>query len=459
MKKKKEDIKELRHGARRLSIKEGAFSTVRQSLGDSYLTPFAIAINSSNFLIGLITSISGLLGPLSQWFSSRLIEKHSRKRIVVTSTLYESLMWIPLILIGFLFYKGIIIPILPLLFLLFFSFYIIIANIAAPAWFSWIGDLVDENYRGKWFSKRNFRLGFVGLLFTFIAAFFLDYFKSKGWTMFGFMTLFFLAMVARFIAREYFKKSYEPKLVLEGGYYFSFWEFIKKSPRNNFGRYTIFRAFMNFSVAIASPFFAVYMLRVLNFNYVTFTTIILSQAFFGLVIMRYWGKFADRYGNYAIMRITFIFIGIYPLLWLVSPSPIYLVFVPELIGGMAWAGFNLASGNFIFDCVTPQKRGIVLSYYNVLNGVGIFLGAGLGAILIGVIKINGMESILVIFIISAIARLTTGFVLTPHIKEVRKMESFDSTKALKNLVPIKRINHLFEGTYELVIGKRFRWKK
>ena len=70
-------IIKLRHQARDLAIKEGAFSTVRVSLGDSYITPFAIAINSSNALIALLSSISGLVGPISQWFSSILIEKYS----------------------------------------------------------------------------------------------------------------------------------------------------------------------------------------------------------------------------------------------------------------------------------------------------------------------------------------------------------------------------------------------
>ena len=51
MVKKEDKIKKLKHKARRLSIKEGAFSTIRQSLGDTYITPFAIAINSSNSLI------------------------------------------------------------------------------------------------------------------------------------------------------------------------------------------------------------------------------------------------------------------------------------------------------------------------------------------------------------------------------------------------------------------------
>jgi MFS family permease len=463
MVKKKKSVSseaELKQKSRNMSIKEGSFSTVRQSLCDSYITPFAVAINSSNVIIGLLTSISGLLGPISQWFSSRLIETHSRKKIVVASLLYESLMWIPMILTAFLFYKGIISSVLPLFLLVLFSLYVMIANIAGPAWFSWVGDLVDDSYRGKWFSKRNFITGVVGIVSTLLAAFFLDYFKREGRIMFGFIILFFLGMSARLIAREYFKRSYEPKLVLEKNYYFSLWEFIKKAPFNNFGRYTLFRAVMNFSVSIAGPFFAVYMLRDLHFSYVTFITVTLAQSFFGLLVMKKWGKFADKYGNFAVMKITLVFISIYPLLWLVpSPPLLYLILGTELVGGIAWAGFNLAGSNFIFDCVTPQRRGIVVSYFNVLSGIGVFLGAGLGAILVGTLDITFMNILLFVFIVSGVARLVGGLLMIPYIKEVRKTKKFNSTDALRNLLPLRRVNNVFEDTYEYLAKKRVNWKK
>lgn len=450
-------IKELRHKARKLSIKEGTYATIRNSLGDSYITPFAVAINSSNFLIGMLSSLSGLLGPISQWQSSRLIEKYSRKKIIITAVLFESLMWIPLVITAFLFYKGILTSTLPLLLLLFFSIYVITANIASPAWFSWVGDIVDEGYRGKWFSKRNFILGFVGLFFTILAAFFLDSFKKNNLIMFGFIILFVLAMVARLTSRYYFKKTYEPELKLKKGYYFSFIEFIKKAPSNNFGRFTFFRALMNFAVSIAGPFFAVYMLRNLNFNYVTFMAVTLSQTFFGLLIMKSWGKFADKYGNYEVIKITIIFISIYPILWLISDSPIYLILSPALIGGMAWAGFNLAAGNFIYDCVTPQKRGLAVSYYNILNGIGVFLGAGLGAILIKTLSITFIDKFSFVFLISGFARLVSGLIMLPYIKEVRKTEKFDSEKALKSLIPRRSRLPTLEGTYEFLIKKQFKF--
>ncbi len=69
-----------------------------------------------------------------------------------------------------------------------------------------------------------------------------------------------------------------------------------------------------------------------------------------------------------------------------------------------------------------------------------------------------MDKILFIFLISGFARLASGLIMLPFIKEVRKTEKFDSAKALENLIP-KRIKLPIEGTYELLIKKQFKFGK
>ena len=110
-------IRELKHHARRQSIKEGMFASAKTSFGYHYITPLAIAINASNSIVAMLSSVAGILGPLSQIFGSRLIEKYSRKKIILKTVLLESFMWIPFIIIALLFYNGIIVEILPLILL------------------------------------------------------------------------------------------------------------------------------------------------------------------------------------------------------------------------------------------------------------------------------------------------------------------------------------------------------
>ncbi len=448
-------VKELKHQARRFSIKEGIFDSAGISFGTNYISPFAIAINTSNSLVALLSSIAGLLGPLSQMFSSRLIEKHSRKKIILKSVFFEALMWLPLIIIAILFYKGILVNALPLLLFLSFSIYIIVRNITSPAWFSWMGDIVDGKYRGRWFSKRNLLLGFVSVILSISASFFLDYFKKNNLIMFGFIILFLLAFISRMLSWKTFKKQYEPKLKLKKGYYFSFWDFIINTPKNNFGKFTIFRALLSFACAISSPLIVIYLLRNLGFSYPKYMIIILSGVVFSLIVLELWGKFADRYGNYRVLCITNILIPIIPILWILSPSPIYLILIPSLISGVSWAGFNLSAKNFVYDNVSPQRRGLALSYYNMLNGIGIFLGAGLGAFLIKFLKTGFIEPLFLIFFIGSIARMIVVFFWLPTLKEIRKTGKFDGSKAFKNIIFKESKPTLIEEAHEIIHIKKY----
>jgi len=454
-KKQSEKIKELKHKARRKSIKEGIFARAKESFGFNYVSPFAVAVNTSNSMVAMLGSIHGLLGPLSQLFGSRLIEKYSRKKIVMKSVFFEALMWIPFLILAYLYYKGIITSIIPFLVLFFFAIYVIFSHIGYPAWFSWMGDIVDEQYRGRWFGKRNLILGFIAIILTMGAAFFLDIYKNKGMLMQGFMTLFALAAICRLISWSIFRKKYEPKIKLKKGYYFSFWDFITKAPKNNFGRFTIFRAFFGFAASISSPLLIIYLLRYLKFNYVTYMIVILSGTLFSILVMGLWGKLADRYGNYKVMCITTLAIPAIPILWILYNSPIYLIFVPSLISGISWAGFNLAVGNYIYDNVSPQKRGLAVSYNNLLHGIGIFLGAGLGAILIKYLTTDFIEPLLLIFIIGAIARMAVVFVALPKLKEVRKTQKFNSEKVLKNILTKEGPSTLSEEVHEIMAIKEY----
>jgi MFS family permease len=455
VKKDSEKIKEKKYRARRYFIKEGIFASARNSFGTNFISPFAIAINTSNSLVALLSAVSGLLGPLSQTFGSRLIEKYSRKKIVLKAIFLESLTWLPLIAISVLFYKGILTNTLPILLLLFFSLYIISTNFGHPAWFSWIGDVVNKKFRGRWFSKRNLIVGFVSVILTISASFFLDYTKKNNWIMFGFITLFSLALLSRLTCWRILKKPYEPEIKLRKGYYFSFWDFIIKAPKNNFGKFSLFRAILSFSTSISAPLLVIYLLRNLEFSYAIYMIIILAGTLFSLTVLNLWGKFSDKYGNYRILCITSILIPTIPILWILSPSPIYLILMPSLINGVSWAGFNLASSNFIYDNVSTQKRGVAISYYNMLNGIGVFLGAGLGALLIKILATSYIEPILLIFLIGGVARMIVVFIFLPKIKEIRKTKKLTGSKTFKNIIFKEARLALSEEAHEIMSIKKY----
>ncbi len=446
------EIKELKYKSRVNNIKAGIFASAKGSFGDSYLSPFAIAINASNSLVALLTSISGLLGPISQIFGSRLMEKFSRKKIILRTIFIELLFWIPFISIALLYLAGIIRSALAIIFLFVFAFYTIIANVNLPAWFSWTGDIINERYRGRWFSKRNVLMGIISVVLALAASLILDYFRRMNHLMLGFIILFSLALFSRIISWTFYRKQYEPKLKLKKGYYFTFTAFLLRARKTNFGRFSFFSAFLNMAVAISSPLFVVYMLRDLHFSYFTYMLITLSGTVFSLLVMELWGKICDKFGNYCVLRITGFMIPFVPVLWIFSPSPVYLIFVPILLNGIAWAGFNLASNDFVYDNVRPEKRGIALSYFNMLTGIGISIGAAIGAFLIKFLAIDFIQPIFFIFILSGVLMMLAVLIFMPIIREKRQIKTRGK---MRNLVFRQIKPSVLGGVHEIMSLKRY----
>lgn len=450
-----EEIREKQEKERtmNISIREGSTSSVMSGVGDSFISPYALALGANNLQIGLLSSFVGLVGPISQILGSKMMENYSRKRIIIIAVALQALMWLPILVLGLFFTKGLFINYLPIILIVFYSIYAIFGSIGGPAWFSLMGDIVPENIRGRYFSKRNRICGTVLLVSTLIASFFLDYFKTKGYLLLFFSALFFIAGIARTISAYYFTKHYYPEFKTKEGYYFTFLQFVKKAPFNNFGKFTIYVALINFTVQIAGPFFTVYMLKDLNFSYLTFTIVNMASSVFSLLIMPLWGKISDKYGNREMLKIGSIIIPFIPFLWLFSNSPIYLVLVPQLLSGIGWAAFNLAAGNFIYDIVTPQRRGICVAYYNILNGIGIFMGAMLGGLLATYLTIGFMNKLLFIFAISGVLRLVLVMIMIPMIKEVRSVKKPKKNVFLYFKEPLRDRVHDIANFAERIVGK------
>ena len=442
------EIEKKLERTRKLSIVEGSFSSIAGGAGENYVSPYVLSLNASNAEIGFLSSFPGLFGPLMQIFGSKLMEKYDRKKLIVAFVALQALSWLLFVIAGILFlrsfYPDLIVPFLIISYIINITF----GSIVSPSWFSMMGEITPEKMRGSYFAKRNRINGAIAIIVTIVAALWLDYSKKTDMVIYGFIALFVISAIGRSISAYYFTKHYIPKINFEKGYYFSFLQFIKKAPSNNFGHFAIYVALINLTVSFAGPFFAVYMLKDLHFNYTWFTLVNISASIFSVIMMPLWGKFADKYGNRELLRIGSLIVPFIPFFWLLNTNPIYLILIPQLISGIGWAAFNLGASNFIYDAVTVQRRGIVIAYYSLLNGVAVFIGASLGGLTAQYLHISFMNIFLFIFLISGIGRMIIVIFMLPHIKEVRK----ETTPIKKNpLFYIKHLNFI-NGTIHPIYG-------
>src|SRR5919106_493475 len=132
---------------------------------------------------------------------------------------------------------------------------------------------------------------------------------------------------------------------------------------------------MSFAVNLAGPNFTLYQLRELGMGYFTFVALEAVSAFATLFAVTHWGQAADRVGNRKILLLTSFLIPFLPLLWIPTTNLLYLGMVLAF-SGVAWAGFNLCSVNYLYDATRQGNRVRYLSYFNA--GMGI--AAGMGAL-------------------------------------------------------------------------------
>jgi MFS family permease len=438
-------IKDKKERSLKHSIKSGSFYSIMFGFGESYVSPFAIALKATDPQIAFLSSIPQLASSISQLFAAKVTDVYKkRKQIILISTLVQSLIFFPLFIIPFL-TKNIT------LLILFFTIYWIAGYFGKPAWNSWMGELIDENRRGRYFGLRNKIMGFFAFSSVFAAGFLLDTF-TKFNPFLGFGVIFLIALVARYFSYYYTKKMYEPRYIVEKRDSFTFVSFLKRMKHSNYGRFVLFVFFFKLAVSISAPFFAVYMLRDLNFTYWQYTLVIGVSSVASFLTMTYWGRYGDKFGNKKLLTVSGLLIPLIPILWVFSTNLKYL-FAVQAFSGFLWAGFNLSSANFIFDSVSSSKRARCNAYYNVFFGISIFFGATIGGYLAKYVITPSffISNLLVVFIISGFLRLCFSLLFLPTIKEERKVEHIPDSRLLFNVVAVDPIKGLM---YESATGMK-----
>lgn len=425
------------------SVYDGAAFSVMEGATSSFLTPFAIALNASVGLIAALTYVPQLLGAFIQLIATKVVEVlKDRRKILVAGSFLHAILWIPLLLIPYA------TPNQKYLLVVYVSLQTIFAQLMTPVGNSLLGDIVPKFERGRFFGYKNRIVGATSFVAALTAGLILNYYSPKH-PFLGFSILFGAAFVARVLSGVFKSMMHNPIPDWTHEEKFSILDFVKRMDKTNYGHFVIYITLFKFAVSIASPFFAVYMLKDLHFTYLQFTILIASELIASFIAMGIWGRLIDEKGTKYVLYISGMLTPIIPLFWLFSSNFYYLIVI-EVFSGLSWSGFNLSSSNFIFDAVKPENRVRCIAYYKFFEGIAIFIGAALGGFLINVIPAwIFISSIPFVFLISGILRLIFSLILLPTLREARLIELDIEHSFFKRYLTIKPS----EGLIFEVIGK------
>jgi len=414
------------------SFLDGIFASIMTGFTMNYVVPFGLVLGAKNLHVALLNALPQLFSSIVQLRTAEMVDKlKSRLKII---TLFVFLHGISYLLIILLLFVPREVRILWFIFLTTLSS--VLTSIAAPAWWSLMSDTVDKDKYGEYFAWRGKILGFVSLVSSFIAGWFLGVIKDKFT---GFVILFFSAGISRLISGYFISKMEDIETKISPEKAFSYIEFIKRGKKSNFVKYVFFVSLFNFAVFISAPFFSVYMLRELKMTYLEYTIVTLSTALAGLLFLPFWGKTADKIGNVKVIKVTGLLICLLPILWIFSKNFFYLILINGF-AGYVWAGFNLSTVNFIFDVESQETRTRCVGYFNFTNGMFIFLGTMLSGWLATHLPALVNESkLLTLFLLSGILRTVIIFVFKDKFYEVKKVEYVETKDFLLTVLGVKPV--------------------
>jgi MFS family permease len=415
----------------RSSVKDGIFAAIMAGVADFYAAPLALFLGATVQQVGLIAALPNLLSSLSQFHAVRVIYwVGGRLKLLVRLVFSQASLILGVAVLPWLEMSNRVELLLVLLILA-----AVCGGLAGPAWGSLMSDYIPASKRGRYFGWRNRIVGAVTVGSVISSGFLLHGFQEPSYGM-GFSILFSLAALARYVSAHFINQMGEPPHRRDPASDFTFLMFIARFRESNFLKFVVFTACLNFASYLAAPFFVVFMFRDLQFSYLTYMALQVCATLASFVALPLWGKHADLVGNVRVLRLSAFLAAVIPILWFFSHRPVYLMLV-QMWSGFAWSGVTLCTGNFIYDAVTPQKRVRCIAYFNVINGIALFLGSSLGGFMASRMPLLFGYRLLGLFAISCFCRLSVYLLLARSFREVRPAHEVSIQELFFSVVGIR----------------------
>lgn len=354
------------------SLKDGICWASMLGFVEPYIVPFALNLGSSNLLIGIIRSLPSLISSFSQVFSEYLTVRFaSCKKVVYYAVIVQAFS---------VFFISYTIHINSWLAKYLFLFLLIIyqfsGSTATAPWSTLIGEYLPPDKRGRYFGLRTQLVGFFFFIASFVAGYFLKTYHEKERQLL--FLLFLLASFFRFCSAYYIGLMYEPEK-----------RFHISKQVNNISSFLGFKIdpfvkkvfisifLLLFSVYIAAPYFSVYVLKELKFDYIRYMFLVSFGQVLTWIVARYWGILLDRHGSISTLYHGMVFIPFISFFWMLSKN-FWILLTVEIFSGVVWGAFSIFYNTFVYEYVKPKERTRYMAYLIFVVSFAQFLGSVIG---------------------------------------------------------------------------------
>jgi MFS family permease len=375
---------------------DGVFSNGQEAINVTYLTLFVLALGASKAQIGLMTSLASLSAVFLLLPGAILAERLGLRKwlVVISGGGFTRLAILGMALLPFFLHGEAAIFAAIGLKMVMDGF----SNFGLPAWTSITGEIVPIAWRGRFFGNRNMVVGIVSMVVTLIAGQIITVIHPA---LAGYQTVYGMAFLFGCVATFSYSHIHENKVPPDTNAMkaYSMGSLVKTMRGDpNFLAFCVSQVVWNFSLNIAGPFFSVFQVEVLKATPAIVGALSIVASLASLPAQRFFGHLNDQMGSKKVTLITGLVIPIMPLLWIFATSAWHIVPI-QIFSGILWAGYGLASFNFLLSISTHETR----ARYSALFQIAVMISAAAGAAVGGLIVQHWGYT--AIFILSGAGRL------------------------------------------------------
>lgn len=394
-----------RKSMRRL-ILSGILDNIGDAIVNTYQAVYLLALGASRAEIGLLSSLTNVTMPAATLPGGRLAAQRGR---------YKPLVLLPSLLGRLLLLGLILIPLLTLsvraLIYLGIAFAVgraLLLNFANPAWTALLGKAVPIRWRGRYFSTRNIFMGGAAFVVLLLLGEGIDRLGTPEGYQIALGVAVVAALGSAYILSGLRENAAEPSPQSTA----STADFLKLvRQQDGFLHLCAVSTLWSFGVNIASPFFLIFLAEQVQASAATLGIVSAVSTLSALPAQRLFSLWLDRKGTAWVKRLTGFLIPVVPGLWSFIQQP-WQAFPLQVFSGFVWAGYNLASFNFLLDMTPEETRPRFVAFRQSLVGLGMALGAGLGG---WIAESWGYRPV---FLISAAGRLLATGVFALGVAEI-----------------------------------------
>lgn len=369
----------LRRTLRLVLLDSLASETMGTLTSGVFLAGFAVALDASNFMIGVLAAIPFLVQFL-QLPAVLLVERLRRRRVLSVVTSAIARVFILVVAATPLLPHGAAILAVAALVAINQGF----SAIAGCAWNSWMRDVIPERIYGRFFSQRNFATTALSMMLSLSAGMLIAAWKRRypSSDAYAYSALFIIGGLFGLLGVYILARTPEPPMAPVTEKFHPYRLLTEPFHDGNFRRLIAFLAMWSFAVNLASPFLTVYMLRTLGLPMSRVVLFNVISQLCNLAFLNVWGRLGDRYGSRSVLQAASPLFLACLLVWSVTGEPwlgemlLPILVLLHMLMGVATAGVALATGTIAMK-LSPMGRA---TSYLAANSVVTSISASLASL-------------------------------------------------------------------------------